>query len=75
MPRTPENIGTFAVAFGPLVCPFVSTRSTALVGLVPLDITPVSDFALPLKLIEYTCLGLPSITVGSTAIAHYLRPD
>jgi glycosyltransferase involved in cell wall biosynthesis len=45
------------------------------VGLVPLDITPVSDFALPLKLIEYTCLGLPSITVGSTAIAYYLRPD
>ena len=31
--------------------------------------------ALPLKLIEYTCLGLPSITVRSTAISHYLRPD
>jgi glycosyltransferase involved in cell wall biosynthesis len=45
------------------------------VGLVPLDLTPVADFALPLKLIEYTCLGLPSITVQSTAIAHYFRPD
>jgi glycosyltransferase involved in cell wall biosynthesis len=45
------------------------------VGLVPLDITPISDFALPLKLIEYTCLGLPSVTVNSTAIAHYLRPE
>lgn len=45
------------------------------VGLVPLDVTPVSDFALPLKLIEYTCLGLPSITVRSTAIAYYLQSD
>jgi len=45
------------------------------VGLVPLDITPISDFALPLKLIEYTCLGLPSVTVSSTAISYYLRPD
>jgi glycosyltransferase involved in cell wall biosynthesis len=45
------------------------------VGLVPLDITPISDFALPLKLIEYTCLGLPSVTVNSTAISYYLRAD
>ena len=45
------------------------------VGLVPLDVTPISDFALPLKLIEYTCLGLPSVTVKSTAISYYLRPD
>jgi glycosyltransferase involved in cell wall biosynthesis len=42
---------------------------------VPLDVTPISDYALPLKLIEYTGLGLPSITVRSTAIRHYLRPD
>jgi glycosyltransferase involved in cell wall biosynthesis len=45
------------------------------VGLVPLDVTSITNFALPLKLIEYTCLGLPSITVRSTAIEHYLRPD
>jgi glycosyltransferase involved in cell wall biosynthesis len=45
------------------------------VGLVPLDVTSITNFALPLKLIEYTCLGLPSITVRSTAIDHYLRPD
>jgi glycosyltransferase involved in cell wall biosynthesis len=45
------------------------------VGLVPLDVTPISDVALPLKLIEYTCLGLPSVTVTSTAISYYLRPD
>jgi glycosyltransferase involved in cell wall biosynthesis len=44
-------------------------------GLVPLDVTPIADFALPLKLIEYTCLGLPSVTVTSTAITHYLKPD
>jgi hypothetical protein len=42
---------------------------------VPLDVTPISDYALPLKLIEYTCLGLPSITVRSTAITHYVRAD
>jgi glycosyltransferase involved in cell wall biosynthesis len=45
------------------------------VGLVPLDVTPISDVALPLKLIEYTCLGLPSVTVKSTAISYYLRPE
>ena len=45
------------------------------VGLVPLDVTPISDVALPLKLIEYTCLGLPSVTVESTAITYYFRPD
>jgi len=45
------------------------------VGVVPLDVTPVSDLALPLKLIEYTCLGLPSITVTTTAISYYFRAD
>ena len=45
------------------------------VGLVPLDVTPISDVALPLKLLEYTCLGLPSVTVESTAISYYFRPD
>jgi glycosyltransferase involved in cell wall biosynthesis len=45
------------------------------VGLVPLDVTPISDVALPLKLVEYTCLGLPSVTVESTAIAYYFRRD
>jgi glycosyltransferase involved in cell wall biosynthesis len=45
------------------------------VGLVPLDITPISQFALPLKLVEYTCLGIPSVTVRTPAITHYLRSD
>jgi glycosyltransferase involved in cell wall biosynthesis len=45
------------------------------VGLVTLDVTPISDVALPLKLVEYTCLGLPSVTVKSAAITYYFRPD
>jgi glycosyltransferase involved in cell wall biosynthesis len=47
------------------------------VGLVPLDIgtSPVANFALPLKLVEYSCLGMPSITVRNAAIEHYFGPD
>lgn len=47
------------------------------VGLVPLDVhaSVVANFALPLKLIEYTCLGMPSITVRNAAIEYYLRSD
>jgi glycosyltransferase involved in cell wall biosynthesis len=47
------------------------------VGLVPLDIgiSAVGNFALPLKLIEYTCLGLPSICVRNAAIAYYFSSD
>lgn len=47
------------------------------VGLVPLDVgaSSVANFALPLKLVEYTCLGMPSITVKNAAIEHYFRPD
>lgn len=47
------------------------------VGLVPLDVhaSTVANFALPLKLVEYTCLGMPSITVRNAAIEHYFSPD
>lgn len=47
------------------------------VGLVPLDIgtSTVANFALPLKLVEYTCLGMPSITVRNAAIEYYFRAD
>jgi glycosyltransferase involved in cell wall biosynthesis len=47
------------------------------VGVVPLDIgiSTVANFALPLKLVEYTCLGVPSITVRNAAIEHYFGPD
>jgi glycosyltransferase involved in cell wall biosynthesis len=44
-------------------------------GVVPLNMSHLANFALPLKLLEYTCLGLPSITVRNAAIAHYWRPD
>jgi glycosyltransferase involved in cell wall biosynthesis len=52
-----------------------SLLSDCHVGLVPLEVTPISDVALPLKLVEYTCLGLPSVSVESTAITYYFRPD
>ncbi len=41
------------------------------VGLVPLEISSVTDHALPLKLIEYICLGLPVVSVRSSAISYY----
>lgn len=45
------------------------------VGVVPLNMSRIAHFALPLKLVEYACLGLPSISVRNAAIEHYLRPD
>ncbi len=45
------------------------------VGVIPLDASTIANFALPLKLIEYTCLGMPSITIRNAAIEHYLKPD
>jgi glycosyltransferase involved in cell wall biosynthesis len=42
------------------------------VGLVPLEISSVTDFALPLKLVEYICMGLPVVSVRSSAISYYL---
>ncbi|MBX3347816.1 MAG: glycosyltransferase family 4 protein [Nitrospira sp.] len=47
------------------------------VGLVPLDIrtSTVANYALPLKLVEYACLGLPSISIRNAAIEYYFQPD
>jgi glycosyltransferase involved in cell wall biosynthesis len=45
------------------------------VGLVPLRLSAVANYALPLKLVEYTCLGLPSISVRNAAIEYYLQPE
>jgi glycosyltransferase involved in cell wall biosynthesis len=45
------------------------------VGLIPLRLSPVANFALPLKLVEYTCVGVPSISVRNAAIDHYFKPD
>ena len=45
------------------------------VGLVPLIISSVTNYALPLKLLEYISMGLPVLTVRSYAIAHYLSEE
>ena len=44
-------------------------------GLVPLEISSITDFALPLKLLEYLSMGMPSITVRNTAIGYYFGDD
>lgn len=41
------------------------------VGLVPLEISSVTNYALPLKLLEYISMGLPVLTVRSYAISYY----
>jgi glycosyltransferase involved in cell wall biosynthesis len=45
------------------------------VGVVPLEISSVTNHALPLKLLEYISMGLPVVTVRSAAICHYFRED
>lgn len=45
------------------------------VGLVTLEVSPISNYALPLKLLEYISLGLPVITVRNEAILYYFRED
>lgn len=45
------------------------------VGLVPLEISSITNYALPLKLLEYTSLGLPVITVRNAAISYYFREE
>lgn len=45
------------------------------VGLSPLEISSITNYALPLKLLEYTALGLPVITVRSAAIMHYFQEE
>jgi glycosyltransferase involved in cell wall biosynthesis len=69
-----ENVIEFVNRVYPLY-EIPTVLSDCHVGLVPLDVTPISDVALPLKLLEYTGLGLPSVTVESTAISYYFRPD
>ncbi len=45
------------------------------VGLVPLEISSVTNYALPLKLIEYVSMGLPVVTVRSFAISYYFKEN
>jgi glycosyltransferase involved in cell wall biosynthesis len=44
-------------------------------GLVPLEISSITDYALPLKLLEYLSLGMPSVTVRNAAIGYYFSED
>src|SRR5215831_7528010 len=44
-------------------------------GLVPLEISSITNYALPLKLLEYLSMGIPSITVRNTAIGYYFGED
>src|SRR5215813_10892429 len=44
-------------------------------GLVPLEISSITNYALPLKLLEYLSMGIPSITVRNTAISYYFGQD
>jgi glycosyltransferase involved in cell wall biosynthesis len=44
-------------------------------GLVPLQISSMTNYQLPLKLLEYLSLGMPSITVRNVAIGYYFGED
>jgi glycosyltransferase involved in cell wall biosynthesis len=44
-------------------------------GLVPLEISSITKYVLPLKLLEYLSLGMPSITVRNAAIGYYFGED
>ncbi len=44
-------------------------------GLVPLEISSITQYALPLKLLEYLSMGIPSITVRNAAIGYYFGED
>jgi glycosyltransferase involved in cell wall biosynthesis len=45
------------------------------VGLVPLEISSITNYVLPLKLLEYLSLGIPSVTVRNAAIGYYFGED
>jgi glycosyltransferase involved in cell wall biosynthesis len=45
------------------------------VGLAPLEISSVTDYALPLKLLEYISLGLPVVVVRNKAIKYYFGEE
>jgi glycosyltransferase involved in cell wall biosynthesis len=44
-------------------------------GVVPLEVGPVTNYALPLKLLEYISMGLPVASVRNYAISYYLGDD
>lgn len=44
-------------------------------GIIPLEISSITNYALPLKLVEYIALGLPVISVRSAAINYYFNEE
>jgi glycosyltransferase involved in cell wall biosynthesis len=42
---------------------------------VPLEISSITKYVLPLKLLEYLSLGLPCVTVRNAAIGYYFSED
>lgn len=44
-------------------------------GIVPLEISSITNYAIPLKLLEYISMGLPVMTVRNVAIAYYFREE
>ena len=44
-------------------------------GLVPLEMSSITKYALPLKLLEYLSIGIPSVTVRNAAISYYFSGD
>lgn len=45
------------------------------VGVIPLEISSITNHALPLKLVEYIAMGLPVVSVRSAAINHYFGEE
>jgi len=45
------------------------------VGIAPLEVSSITNYALPLKLVEYVAMGLPVITVRSAAIRYYFAEE
>lgn len=44
-------------------------------GLVPMEISAITNYILPVKLLEYISTGMPVLTVRNKAIAHYFSED
>jgi glycosyltransferase involved in cell wall biosynthesis len=45
------------------------------VGVVPLEISSITNYALPLKLLEYISMGLPVVSVRNEAISYYFSEE
>ncbi|MBN4065744.1 glycosyltransferase family 4 protein [Candidatus Amoebophilus asiaticus] len=45
------------------------------VGLVSYKLSSATDYMLPVKLLEYICVGIPSITLPNRTIRYYFKED